>query len=91
MPRCIHGDALTFVQPGEPNQNAYKEVFNRTYRTEVLDAWVLTTLTDVREISDAWRETYDTERSHDSLGRVPPLTFSPRATSADQSHFQLCA
>ena len=80
-----HGVTLAFIQPGKPNQNADIERFNRTYRTEVLDAWVFTTLIEVREISETWRATYNTERSHDSLGRVPPLTFLPRATSPDLS------
>ncbi|HKX05631.1 MAG TPA: integrase core domain-containing protein, partial [Methylomirabilota bacterium] len=30
------------------------------------------------EITDAWLATYNTERPHDSLGQVPPLTFLPR-------------
>jgi putative transposase len=81
-----HGVTLAFIQPGKPNQNAYIERFNRTYRTEVLDAWVFTSLTDVRELSETWRTNYNTERSHDSLGRVPPLTFLPRATSPELSN-----
>jgi len=32
----------------------------------------------VGEIAEAWRDTYNTERPHDSLGQVPPLTFLPR-------------
>lgn len=86
-----HGIRLVFIQPGKPNQNAYIERFNRSYRNEILNAWVFTTLHEVRELSEAWRVRYNTERSHDSLGDVPPLTFLPRATSPDQSYFQLCA
>jgi putative transposase len=80
-----HGVTLAFIQPGKPNQNAYIERFNRTYRTEVLDAWVFTTLAEVRDLSESWRTNYNTERSHDSLGRVPPLTFLPRPTSPELS------
>ena len=83
------GIALVFIQPGKPNQNAYVERFNRTYRTEILNAWVFTTLDEVRDLSEAWRRRYNTERTHDSLGNVPPLTSLPRATSPNPSTFDL--
>ncbi len=86
-----HGIEQRFIQPGKPNQNAYMERFNRSYRHEILDAWVFPTLDEVREVSEAWRVRYNTERAHDSLGDVPPLTFLPRSTIADLSHFNLCA
>jgi transposase InsO family protein len=30
-----HGVAMHYIQPGKPDQNAYNERFNRSYRTEV--------------------------------------------------------
>lgn len=83
------GIALICIQPGKPNQNAYIERFNRTCRTEILNAWVFTTLDEVRDLSEAWRRRSNTERTHDSLGNVPPLTYLPRATATDLSTFEL--
>jgi putative transposase len=87
------GVALHFIQPGKPNQNAYIERFNRTYRREVLDACLFASLADVRAETEAWLTTYNTERPHDSLGHVPPLTFLPRpdTDTPDQSSFKLSA
>lgn len=33
----LNGMAIRYIQPGKPNQNAYIERFNRTFREEVLD------------------------------------------------------
>ena len=84
-----HGIALDFIQPGKPAQNAFIERFNQTYRTEVLDANLFTHLNEVRTISADWLRRYNTERPHDSLGRVPPLTFLPRETSIREYQLQV--
>lgn len=76
------GITLQHIQPGKPNQNAFIERFNRTYRTEVLDAWVFMSLAEVRAVTEAWLEAYNSERPHRSLGRVPPRTYLPRTIAA---------
>lgn len=69
------GIALRYIQPGKPNQNAYIERFNRTYRSEVLSAYVFESLEQVREISAEWLQSYNEERPHDALAGVPPTTY----------------
>ncbi len=76
------GIRLQHIAPGKPNQNAFIERFNRTYRTEVLNAWVFQSLADVRQVTEEWRAIYNTKRPHDSLGGVPPLHFLPRPIAA---------
>lgn len=85
------GITIRDIQPGKPDQNAFIERFNRTYREEVLEAWLFTSRAQVRDVSATWLATYNTQRPHDSLGRVPPLTFLPRPTRVPESTYALSA
>ena len=58
----------------------YIERFNRSYRTEVLNAHFLESIGELRALT--WLRIYN---AHDSLGRVPPLMFLPRPSSAETS------
>lgn len=67
------GMAILYIQPGKPNQNAYIDRFNRTYREELLDLHLFATLDDVREATHWWMIEYNEERPHDSLGDLTPI------------------
>lgn len=78
-----------FNQPGKPMQNGLIERINPTSRQEVLDCYVFETLNDAHRMTAAWISRYNEERPHESLGRVPPLIFRPRATPSPESSFKL--
>ena len=70
-----NGMIIQYIQPGEPNQNAYIERFNRTYREELLSLYLFNNLNEVREATYWWRNDYNELRPHDSLGNMTPAEY----------------
>ncbi len=67
------GIILRWIQPGKPTQNAYVERFNGSFRREVLDAYLFTSLQQVRRLLTEWMNDYNTLRPHQALNFLTPL------------------
>jgi putative transposase len=77
------GIEIRFIQPGKPDQNAFIERFNRSYREEVLSAHLFESIADVQEITDAWLRRYNEIRPHDALGSLPPARYREKLLAAN--------
>lgn len=69
----IHFD---YIQPGSPTQNAYIERFNGSFRRGVLDAHIFENIEQLWEKTENWIHDYNHFRPHDSLKRLPPITYA---------------
>lgn len=82
---AARGIGLKYIQPGHPAQNAFIERFNRTFREEVLDAYLFESVAEVQGLSDEWLRIYNERRPHEALGSVPPIQFRPRVVRRHES------
>lgn len=71
-----------YISPGCPWQNGYAESFNSRFRQECLDREWLYTLSECRVVFADWRNYYNHERPHRSLGLLTPAEYAKQQTSA---------
>jgi putative transposase len=67
---------LIHIQPGKPTQNGYVESFNGRLRDECLNANWFANLMDARHKITQWKDEYNRERPHSSLGYRTPMEFA---------------
>jgi len=78
------GCATIFITPGSPWENPYIESFTGKLRTECLNREVFADLAEAQMVIEAWRQHYNTERLHSSLGYLPPAEFARRWRAGEE-------
>ena len=64
---------LDFIQPGNPQQNAYIERYNRTVRYDWLEQYLWTAIAEIQDYATKWLWTYNHERPNMALGGITPM------------------
>ncbi|CQH35110.1 transposase [Yersinia enterocolitica] len=75
---------LCHIQPGKPQQNGFIERFNGSFRREFLNAYLFESLSQVREMAWFWQQDYNLNRTHESVGHLPPETYRKQLENSNQ-------
>lgn len=65
-----------YIEPGAPWQNPFVESFNGKLRDELLDRELILDLAEGRYLLNNYRDEYNHERPHSSLGYLTPAEFA---------------
>lgn len=79
------GITIKYIQPGKPTRNAYIERLNRTFREDVLDAYIFENLEQLRMLCDEWQHQYNHYHPHQSLNKRTPVKTREDITRKDHS------
>jgi putative transposase len=67
-----HKIILMFIQPGNPQQNAYVERYNRTVRYDWLNQHMFMSIDEAQASATKWLWTYNNERPNMAIGGITP-------------------
>lgn len=76
------GTGTLYIEPGSPWENAYSESFNSRLRDELLNGELFSSLKEAEVLLEQWRQAYNEERPHSSLGYVAPAVFARKCVQA---------
>ena len=71
----LSSSEISFIDPGSPWQNAYVESVNGKLRDELLGVEIFTTLFEAKIMAEDYRQDYNQNRPHSSLGYKTPHEF----------------
>jgi putative transposase len=84
-----HGVHMAFSRPRKPTDNAFVESFNGTFRSECLNGYWFSSLTEAQRIVETWHGEYNESRPHRALGEKASNEFTKEIeTSRDSLDFQ---
>jgi len=73
-----HQITRVYSEPGKPMQNGYVERFNRTFREDILDAYLFSSIRQFQIVADKIIDDYNDNHPHESLGGQSPKEFGRR-------------
>ncbi|MGB3877138.1 MAG: IS3 family transposase [Shinella zoogloeoides] len=74
-----------YIAPGKPMQNGFIESFNGSFRDECLNETLFSSLAHARATITAWKEDYNGNRPHSSLGNITPSEFAMKMDMEKQA------
>lgn len=74
------GIRINFIQPGNPQQNAYIERYNRTVRYDWLGQHLFSSLDELQNYATRWQWFYNHERPNMALNGFTPMQHIQRMT-----------
>jgi putative transposase len=67
-----HKITIQHMQPGQPQQNACVERYNRTVRHEWLDQYIIESIEEAQEQATQWLWTYNNDHPNMGIGGITP-------------------
>lgn len=74
-----------YIAPGKPMQNGFIESFNGSFRDECLNETLFSSLPHAKAKITAWKEDYNRQRPHSSLGNITPAEFAMKMAMEKQA------
>lgn len=74
-----------YIAPGKPMQNGFIESFNGSLRDECLNEMLFSSLPEARAHITDWKEDYNSQRPHSSLGNITPDEFARKLALEKQA------
>ncbi len=78
------GIGIGYIQPGQPQRNAYIERYNRTVRQKWLGQYVFESIEAVQKQATRWLWTHNHERPNIGIGGIGGITPAMKLKMAAQ-------